>query len=160
MGVTRSPDSPRSPGRTSAYERYGEVLDKLLRATEDGEVRWTSDWKRVPDEQGGRDDYVVYEARTPAGDLVLHGMEEHFLELDRRHEPVPSAASPAQKGEARLFLVTDTGRAVPFPPVSSRAFQSVLDNLLTAVRYQIEGPVAEEFTRRFLAGGDGATGRD
>ena len=157
MDVSRANEPPRPPGTANAYDRYGAVLDKLLRDTEDGDVMWTSDWKSVQDGRGGRDEYTVYKAETPAGSLLLHGMEEYYRALSQDHKPIPTAASPARRGEARLFLIAESGRTVPFPPVSGRAFQSVLDNLLTAVRYKVEGPVAEEFARRFLAGGDGST---
>lgn len=154
MDVSRNETSER---RSSGARLYLNVLDKLLRDTEDGKVMWTSEWERVEDDRGGRSDYTIYNAETSAGTLRLHGLEEQLRELDQRHDPVSTAASPAHRGEARLFLVTEEGRAVPFPPVPGRALQSILDNLLTVVRYKVEGPLAEEFAHRFLAGGDGAT---
>ena len=142
--------STSTPGTQDGLGLYGRMLDKLLRDTEDGNVVWGPKHVAVQDDRGARADYVVYEAVTPAGTLRLHGMEEQLWELERRGDPVPAATSPARRGEGRLFLLAEHGRAVPFPPTRGRAYQSIIDNLLTVVRHRVEGPQAEEFARRFL----------
>ena len=64
--------------------------------------------------------------------------------------PLSTVSEPAARGEAKLYLYTEDGRASLFPPVRTSALQPILDDLLTAVRLRVDGPHAEDFARRYL----------
>lgn len=132
----------------SDVDLYTRTLDKILRDTEDGELLWRVRDAQAIDREGNYDRYTMYASTTSDGTLLLHGYDESARGYEAAADPVGFAAT--QKGEARLYLVDEKGRKGPFPPAGRGAFQSALDNLLTAVRLRTETPEAEAFARRFL----------
>ena len=146
MDVMSSPGPRRQPADAGLYLK---ALDKLLRDTEDGRLTWR---KRVEDfrpEFGGGPEITEYEAEAAGGTLTLRG-EDDFGSVG---VPFPTGTAPRQRGGARLYLRQEAGGRTPFPPSRTGALQSVLDDLLMAVRFQVEGPGADEFARRLLSEG-------
>ena len=143
MDVMSSPGPRRQPADAGLYLK---ALDKLLRDTEDGLLTWrkrTSLFRREGDDTP---EVMEYETQAAGGTLTLRS-DDDFGSVGIPH---PTGTAPRQRGGARLYLRQEAGGRTPFPPSRTGALQSVLDDLLMAVRFQVEGPGADEFARRLL----------